>query len=421
LETVYRIFLLSLILVQLFYQKLEIILLSSSLALLFSMLGRTLQLSKKVIGLLSVLAIIALYGLLLGVIKGYILYDIIRDTVHYLKPIIVVLSGYFLTQKLRNNTQFVLKSIIYIALFMAVRHIIIVASLDVVDFDIEQIRKKAGALGFVELLALLVLIFREKLGVLKKPSHKYIFYPTLIILSVSFLLYFSRTMILMLVLFFISIKGYTRISLTAAKKILFTIGLIGLFYIYLFSIDLEPDSKGVSRLLVKLKNAPAEVFKSPGSYHPDKHAEIFKHWRAYEASAAINQMDSYSDFVLGKGFGALIDLKFKAPVGGENGLRYITYLHNGYIYIFYKTGIMGLLLYLFFLIKLYAYIHYKKIDWDRVLYLRLVSGFALYFIFGSFIITGFYNIEDISVLFLGIFLSLSTGTSNAVVNRERWK
>ena len=75
---------------------------------------------------------------------------------------------------------------------------------------------------------------------------------------------------------------------------------------------------------------------------------------------ALEQMNEEPvSFIIGKGFGALVDLKFKAPLSSEN-IRFIPILHNGYSYILFKTGIIGLFLYLIFLISLYYSSYIKR-------------------------------------------------------------
>ena len=48
-----------------------------------------------------------------------------------------------------------------------------------------------------------------------------------------------------------------------------------------------------------------------------------------------------SSYIIGTGYGSLVNLKFKAPLGNED-MKYISRLHNGYVFVFYKTGIFGL-------------------------------------------------------------------------------
>ena len=56
--------------------------------------------------------------------------------------------------------------------------------------------------------------------------------------------------------------------------------------------------------------------------------------------------------IFGGGFGSKVDLLFTISLGqAENQYRYITQLHNGYVDIILKTGVLGTLMYLSFFFK----------------------------------------------------------------------
>ena len=107
-----------------------------------------------------------------------------------------------------------------------------------------------------------------------------------------------------------------------------------------------------------------------------------------------------SSIFLGTGFGSLVNLKFHAPLTSDDkGLKYISELHNGYPYVLYKTGMFGLVLYLFFLIKLYMKI-YIKYSFEIV----FISAIGIFNLFSTLTITGIYNTSDIIVFILGALL-----------------
>ena len=76
-------------------------------------------------------------------------------------------------------------------------------------------------------------------------------------------------------------------------------------------------------------------------------------------------------YFFGNGYGSLVNLKFKAPLSKE-GMRYISVLHNGYMFVFYKTGIIGLLLYLFFLVQLYLRNYHRETSPDMIFFKILI-------------------------------------------------
>ncbi|WP_041557623.1 O-antigen ligase family protein [Cellulophaga algicola] len=314
------------------------------------------------------------------------------------------MAGYLFSLKINDN-KFILKTILIVAFIISIKHLITLASLNLKVIDIGQIRQNGGDASFIELFALILLIFRKRFNLLNVISSNKINNIFIIVILTSSLFYFSRTMILGFFTFYVSILGYTKFSKKAIKYSSITAITLIILYIILSSIKLDPTSSPAQSLLFKIRNAPSEVFESPKKYSPNNHKEIYEHWRAYEASNALNQMSGNPmNYLIGKGFGSLIDLKFMAPIGGLNGLRYIPHLHNGYIYIFFKTGCLGLLIYLLVLYSLYKKVYDNFKDKHKVIYSRIISGFALYFFFTTLIITGIYNLKEASVIFLGIFL-----------------
>jgi hypothetical protein len=72
-------------------------------------------------------------------------------------------------------------------------------------------------------------------------------------------------------------------------------------------------------------------------------------WRGFEAYIGLESFKSAGPIekVVGQGFGALVDLGFYMQLGrgGETEFRLVPVLHNGYIYILVKCGLIGLVMY----------------------------------------------------------------------------
>jgi hypothetical protein len=410
----YKTLFILLMFLQLFFPQLEIILGTSLLCLFLLFAEKRLLISKTMLNTIIVLSIICVLGIIVGILNNYTFFDKVRDTIHFSKPIIVIITGYLLAQKI-DNSKFIIKTIIFIAALMAIKHLYMIFSGDLDISSISGIRGRGGSDSFIELFVLILFLFRKEYNGFNVINSKTLSRLTFLLILTSSFFYFSRTMILGFFLFFISLKGYTKLTKKAIKFItIFLIIFVG-FYSYLFTLELDSESPGIQNLFYKIRNAPAEVFSAPKEYNPQNLKEIYDHWRAYEALMALDQMkDNVSNYIWGKGFGALVDLGFKAPIGGENGLRYIPHTHNGYIYVFFKTGILGLFMYLFALFSLYRQVYISSNNNNHTILLRLISGIALYFIFTSLVITGIYNLQDISILLLGIFLYLAKKESNSV-------
>ncbi|MHB0755915.1 O-antigen ligase family protein [Polaribacter sp. M15] len=235
-----------------------------------------------------------------------------------------------------------------------------------------------------------------------------LFYKKIIlaILFLSFSLYLSRTMIVSLIILLLAVFGYIKITSKAIKYATIVIVFFGLFYVYLFNANIKRGQSGFHSFLYKMKNAPTEIFSPPKSLDVENHAKLWDRWRAYEAGMAISQIDTFTDFLFGKGLGALVDLKFEAPLGDEN-IRYIPILHNGYINIFFKSGILGVLLYLMLLLLLYLYANIKTKNTQKKITYNLIGGLAIHYLFTTLIVTGMYNLREFYVLILGALLHYS--------------
>jgi O-antigen ligase len=124
---------------------------------------------------------------------------------------------------------------------------------------------------------------------------------------------------------------------------------------------------------------------------------------------------SMINYILGQGFGTLIDMQVFMLLGDET-LEYIPILHNGYLYLLIKTGLIGLLLYLIYLFG------FLKTGWrysrsqEGVLALtgHYIVACTLVLFFTTFVISGMFNKDGLIpiMLFLGTLLSYGSVESN---------
>jgi len=343
------------------------------------------------------LVIIFTLGFIGMAFERYHLYNIIKDIFHFIKPVLAICIGYCFYKKINNFKLFV-KTIIITGFISAILHYIIIIFFIKNIETVSNIREH-GTDNFMELIAIFFLAYYKKFQndqlFQSKIIHKTIFG----VLLTSSVLYFSRTMIVMAILTLLTIHGYTIINRKglriAALLLIFTLG----FYAFLFSINLQRNKKGIDSFLYKVKNAPAEVFKT--RINRENHADLWDHWRGYEANRALTLLnDKPIRYFFGCGYGSLVNLKFYAPLSGEpKGMKYISELHNGYVYILYKIGIVGLLLYLLFLFNMYLKIYFNK-DFITI----FISAIGLSFIFTTLVTVGINNSNESLMFILGALL-----------------
>ena len=368
------------------------------------LLNNDYRISKFTFGLISILLIIIFIGIISSFFYHKLPYDWIKDILYFSKPIFGITLGYLLISKI-NNKQFFFKSIIYLAIIFAVYHIFnVLVNTSFSTDSINDIRNTNGLANPLELLALIILITSYRydyLKIVKKRKVLYIF-----ILSISMILYFSRTMVVSFAIMMLATNGYAKLTTKGLKYGLVFIIITGLFYSYLFSVELKRDEPGMESFFYKMKIAPSEIFLPTKNIDLKDHKKLWDHWRAYEASMTYKQMKLKPiSFLNGYGFGSKVDLKFAAPLN-EQGIRYIPILHNGYFNVLFKTGIIGLVFYISFLLLLYIQSYKKKISIDEQVVRNFISAIGIYFIFTSLIITGMYNLEENYTFILGGFLFL---------------
>jgi hypothetical protein len=187
-------------------------------------------------------------------------------------------------------------------------------------------------------------------------------------------------------------------------SILLVTGIV--FLGYLQTLDLSISSSGLESFLYKIRMAPSELFFDETQNTSFRY--LYDHWRGYEAYLVLEGID-VRNILLGSGFGALLDLRGEFYLG-RNLFRFIPIIHNGYVFMLFKTGVIGLSVFFLFLINSYKLLFWRKSD-SMVLALLAMSIIS-FWIFSTFIVTGIHNQgEFISVLFGGFVARLlSTGS-----------
>lgn len=356
------------------------------------------------------LLLIFLSGFLGYLLDFYPLSATIKDITYFLKPIVVLVLSYVLIKK-QNDMFLFLKAIVFIAAFTAFLHLFGIFILgDFAGNSIHELRGDFGLDNFIEIFALYILLFSKRfLGKSIVTDRKW-HYLLVVVFLLSIYLYFSRTMLVAFFLIGFSMLGYAKITTGTLKLIGFTLLLIGLLYAYLFSVKIDRNAKGLEAFLYKIKIAPEEIFET--KIDRENHKELWDHWRGYEAKRAFSLMEKKpSSYILGTGYGSLVNLKFKAPVGEKN-MKFISRIHNGYVFVLYKTGFIGLILYFIFLINLYLKIYSKKKSEEAYFVDRIIVSISIFYFFSSLIITGIYIPIDAVAFILGGLLAIEKVGNN---------
>jgi len=341
-----------------------------------------------------------LVGFIGTIIHQFSLVDILKDIFHFLKPLIGLSIGFLFFKKINDFKMFI-KIIVIAGFISAIIHF--VAMFSTSGFSTGSLSKirEFSKDNFLELFALFFMVYYKKFYQDQLFKFQTNYRIILFVLLTSNILYFSRTMIVVSLILLFSMHGYTYITKKSIKYITLAILGIIVFYTYLFSVKIERNKPGLEAFLYKVKIAPSELFKT--KIDRDNHKELWDHWRGYESKRALDLMADYpSSYIFGTGHGSLVNLKFKAPLVANDGMRYISELHNGYTYVLYKTGFVGLSILLFFLIGIYRKIY--RYNRENNFPLHFISGIGVIYLFTTLTITGVYNGRDVIIFILGALL-----------------
>lgn len=364
------------------------------------------KISKKLLNIVFFLMAIMVVASFSSIFNKSILYDWVKDFTYFSRPILAILAGYLISKKI-NNLISILRIIVFISLIFAIIHIFkIFYFIDLNTDSVNDIRRIGGISNEIEVFSIVILLASNRLNNFEIIPNTFYKKLALILLSVSFFLYFSRTMFVSFTILYLASLGYMKLTRKSIKYGILVLTLFGLFYAYLFSREFERGKPGLESFLYKMKIAPAEIFSPSKSIDTKNHANLWDHWRAYEAKMALKQMDTNLSFFIGNGFGSLVDLKFMAPLG-ESNMRYIPTLHNGYITILFKSGILGLIFYFLVLLILYLFCFNNHENETKKMFFNLISGLSIHYLFTTLIVTGIYNNKEPYVLIVGFLLYFS--------------
>lgn len=333
-------------------------------------------------------------------LNGHLRIHIIRDIVYALFPISLIFIG-FRMSKFSVKLDELFNWILISGTFIAFVHIIkFFFHLDVFSKDINYIRTNVENPNIsLVVLALCIFLFIKPIGIINplwRKALKYFFFPVLL---VSFILSFSRTGLIMGVFIGLSLKGLIgKINYKSILSLAFLILLFGLL------LNMAPKNN-LDSFFGKLARSISEIRISDYNRLEDINAN----WRGFETFKALLAFNngSTTEKITGQGFGSLVDLGFTMTLDNVN-FRDIPILHNGYAYILLKTGLLGLLSYLFFFIRNMV-IAFKRIDSsisDQRYASRILIGLILSMMLSMLVVGGIAEIHDsIFILLLGYFVS----------------
>lgn len=332
---------------------------------------------------------------------AYSVNDILRDIYIFITPIIYILyGGYYYYLKLISKYE-LYQSIVTSGVIISLIHLFeILVNLRIFLLDINN-RAIAGTGSIITILAIIILTFIDKNDVKLLSKSKLTKNIKLIILVFSFILYFSRTDIILLLCFVLCMILIQRnINIIKILKII-TYGVI----LSIVIVSIIP-----SNIIDSFFDKTIKSFQEISSERTEvwDWYNINNNWRGYEIYKAKDTIKNGNvlDVILGNGNGKSIDLDTEILLGEDYYSR-ISILHNGYYYTILKAGIVGIILYILFAISILIKSIRNIFRYKNIFENKLLCGIVFGILFSTIVVSGLYNKGSIfSYCFIIGYLSI---------------
>ncbi|MBC7523015.1 MAG: hypothetical protein H7239_01030 [Flavobacterium sp.] len=349
---------------------------------------------------ISFFAVIFSVAFIVCIFKNYSLFKIIRDITYLLKPIIGLLIGY---QLCRLNSKKAFSLFIYTGLIIAIIHILIIIKVVVQhgSLNVGIIRADAGFFSDYEIYCLIILLFYKNFN-LNFSKQKIILFT--IVIGISSFLYLARTNFIQFAILFVAIKGYFTLNAKSIKVVFSIVAAVLIGYSAILYLNPKRNGKGLEAFLYKIKIAPIEPFKT--KIDVDNWKDFNDNYRSYENIITIKQVSrkGIGTILFGEGLGSTLNLGRKVLSNDATFVQYIPIVHNGYMTVFLKSGLVGdcfLIMSIIFLFrqkksKIYSVVHLNY----------LLVGTSIFLIVSNWVFLGLYLKLDNKSIIIGFLIAI---------------
>lgn len=272
---------------------------------------------------------------------GNSLEDYGKDCWYFLAPILYIAFGYLVAERIANVKRIVyLLSVVGVLVSLqSLWHIFQQANLLLKAASAEDYHQLVGTGAGQSMIpvVLIVMCRQAKIDLGLFDRFPWLRYLVISLGSVSIVLALSRTLLSILLI---------GVVLGGARKFLVLAVIAGGVAMVLPQTSAILDSGASQSFFEKITRVGDEVQLHPYS----SMAEINDNWRGFEGYKAMETYHDLTPFeqVFGGGFGQLVNLGFMMNLGGPTEIQEIPILHNGYLYLLVKTGVVGVALFFFF-------------------------------------------------------------------------
>lgn len=356
--------------------------------------------SLTIIKLTIIFSLIIVIACLSKLFYTYPVFNSIKDFTYLLKPILGLLVGYQLYDKVSNKGM---KTFIYAGLLLALIHVflIVLASYNFRTLNMNIIRMESGFFSDYEVYVLLLLLFHKKFDLEMTKFRRNLL---IAILSFSIFMYFSRTNFLQFFILLLGIKGYYILTPKSLRILLGSILILSLGYASIYYSNPKRNGKGLEGLMYKIKISPQEAFKT--RINKEDWRDFNDNYRSYENILSVKevQKDGIRTILFGKGIGSTMNIGQKIYTTDGSIIQNISIAHNGFMTILLKSGLVGVVLLLLTIVLLYRQ---KKSNIPIVNTINLLLiGTSIFLIVSYWVFMGLYFKLDNKSVIIGFFIAM---------------
>lgn len=355
--------------------------------------------SLTIVKYITVFAIILFIAIISSLFSQPKLFLFIRDFTYLVKPILGLLIGY---QLCKSNSNIALKGFVYAGLIVSLMHLslILYAFLELKTLNVNLLRERGGYFSDYEIFALIVLIFHEKFNL--SISKRNIQIITLVIGFSSFL-YLSRTNFIQFGILYAGLKGYLKLNQKSLKVILITVLVTVIGYTAIVYSNPKRQGKGIEAFLYKIKIAPEEAFKT--KINKDDWRDFNDNYRSFENIITAHQVSSngWRAVIFGEGLGSRLNLGQKVWSNDHEFIQFIPIVHNAYMTVFMKSGLVGVFFNICFIVILFrqSKSSLKSVNTVNL----LLIGTSVFLIVSNWVFLGLYLKLDNKSIIIGFLIA----------------
>ena len=331
---------------------------------------------------------------------NYQTFSIIKDFTYLLKPILGLLVGYQIFDKFKNKNFDIF---INAGLVLSGIHIILIllAFIKFHNIDMNLIRYEAGYFSDYEVYVFVLLLFSNKFNI-EIDKRKRTLY--ILVIGFSIFMYLARTNFLQLAILILGIKGYYVLNKNSIRVLSFVVLGVLLGYNAIYQLNPKRNGKGIEGLMYKIKIAPEEAFKTKINKNDWK--DFNDNYRSFENITTVKRVssDGTRAIIFGKGIGSTVKIGQEILTTDGSKIRYFSVAHNGFMTIFLKSGLVGVLLLIAFLYLLYRQ---KGSKHPLINDLNmLLMGTSIFLILSTWVFMGVYFKLDNKSIIIGLIIAM---------------